>query len=48
MKEAYDMNYQDEFPFRFDSSKFEKAFNFKPTPYEEGIHKTGEWILQHG
>lgn len=48
MKEAYEMNYQDEFPFRFDSSKFEKAFNFKPTPYEEGIYKTAEWFLQHG
>lgn len=46
MKEAYEMNYQDEYPFRFDSSKFEKAFNFKPTPYEEGIRKTAEWFLR--
>jgi hypothetical protein len=24
MKEAYEMNYQDEYPFRFSSAKFEK------------------------
>lgn len=46
MKEAYEMNYQDEFPFRFNSSKFEKAFNFVPTPYEEGIKATAEWFLK--
>ncbi len=45
MKEAYEMMYQDEFPFRFSSEKFEKAFNFKPTSYEEGIRKTAEWFL---
>jgi nucleoside-diphosphate-sugar epimerase len=45
MKEAYEMNYQDEFPFQFDSSKFEKAFNFKPTSYEEGIKETAEWFI---
>lgn len=45
MKEAYEMNYQDEFPFRFSSEKFEKAFNFNPTSYEEGVRKTAEWFL---
>lgn len=48
MKEAYEMNYQDEFPFRFDSTKFEKAFSFRPTPYEEGIRTTAEWFLKTG
>jgi nucleoside-diphosphate-sugar epimerase len=46
IKEAYEMNYQDEFPFRFDSSKFEKAFNFTPTTYEDGVKATAEWFLQ--
>jgi nucleoside-diphosphate-sugar epimerase len=48
MKEAYEMNYQDAFAFRFDSSKFEKAFGFIPTPYEEGIKATAEWYAQPG
>ncbi|EOR94682.1 Nucleoside-diphosphate-sugar epimerase [Arcticibacter svalbardensis MN12-7] len=44
MKELREMNYQDEFPFLFDSSKFEKAFNIKPTSYEEGVKATAEWF----
>ncbi|MBC3539012.1 NAD-dependent epimerase/dehydratase family protein [Rufibacter sediminis] len=46
MREAYEMNYQDEFAFRFDSSKFEKAFGFTPTPYEVGIKATADWYLR--
>lgn len=46
MKEMYEMHYQDEFPFVFNSSKFEKAFNFKQTSWEEGIKKTAEWYMQ--
>ena len=46
MKEVYEMNYQDEYAFQFDSSKFEKAFGFKPTPYEEAIKTTSDWFLQ--
>jgi nucleoside-diphosphate-sugar epimerase len=45
MKELGEMLYQNEFPYEFDSSKFEKAFQFKPTSYEEGIRKTAEWWL---
>ncbi len=45
MKELAEMLYQNEFPYVFDSSKFEKAFQFKPTPYEEGIRRTAEWWL---
>jgi nucleoside-diphosphate-sugar epimerase len=45
MKELGEMLYQNEFSYVFDSSKFEKAFNFKPTPYEEGIRLTSEWWL---
>lgn len=44
MREAYEMNYQDEFPLVFNSSKFERAFNFVPTSYEEGIKETAQWF----
>ncbi len=47
MKEAYEMNYQDEFPFRFSSAKFEKAFNYTPTPYEQAVKTTAEWFLKN-
>ena len=45
MKELGEMLYQNEFPYHFDSSKFEKTFNFKPTSYEDGIRQTAEWFL---
>lgn len=47
MKEAYEMNYQDEFSFQFSSAKFEKAFNFTPTPYEDAVKATAEWFLKN-
>lgn len=47
MKEAYEMNYQDEFPFQFSSAKFEKAFNFTPTSYEDAVKATAEWFLKN-
>lgn len=47
MKEAYEMNYQDEFPFQFSSAKFEKAFNYTPTSYEEAVKATAEWFLEN-
>ena len=37
VKEAVEMLYQNEFDYIFDSSKFEKAFGVKATPYEVGI-----------
>ena len=39
MKESVEMFYQYDRDYIFDSSKFEKEFNFKPTTYEEGISK---------
>jgi nucleoside-diphosphate-sugar epimerase len=45
MNELGEMLYQNEFPYVFDSSKFEKAFRFKPTTYEEGIRITAGWWL---
>lgn len=37
MREMVEMTYQFETDYVFDSSKFEKRFNFKPTSYREGI-----------
>ena len=37
MREMVEMVYQYDRDYVFDSSKFEKRFNFKPTPYLEGI-----------
>jgi nucleoside-diphosphate-sugar epimerase len=39
-KELYEMLYQYEFDYLFDSSKFEQAYRFQPTYYEEGIKAT--------
>ena len=47
MKELYEMSYQDEAPYQFSSSKFEKAFGIVPTPYEEAIRTTAEWFLNN-
>lgn len=38
--ELYEMLYQCNYPYVFDSSKFEKHFNFKPTGYEDGLRAT--------
>lgn len=40
IKELNEMLYQYEIDYLFDSSKFEKAFSFPPTTYQEGIAKT--------
>lgn len=40
MKEMVEMIYQYERDYVFDSSKFEKRFEVKPTPYAEGIKIT--------
>jgi nucleoside-diphosphate-sugar epimerase len=45
LREMYEMHYQDEFPFLFDSSKIEHEFRMEPTAYEEAIRKTAEWYL---
>jgi nucleoside-diphosphate-sugar epimerase len=38
--ELYEMLYQYEFEYLFDSSKFESAYHFQATSYEEGIKAT--------
>lgn len=39
MKEFVEMLYQWDRDYVFNSNKFEKAYNFKPTSYDEGIRK---------
>lgn len=39
MRELAEMVYQNDRDYVFDSSKFETAFNYTPTPYEEGIQE---------
>jgi nucleoside-diphosphate-sugar epimerase len=42
MKEMPEMMYQYDRDYFFDSSKFEKKFNFKPTSYQDGVKLTIE------
>lgn len=44
--ELVEMQYQHEYPYHFDSTKFEKAFQFKPVSYREGIAETLKGFLQ--
>lgn len=40
IRSSYEMLYQNRFPYLFDSEKFNRRFNFTPTPYAEGIRMT--------
>ncbi len=40
VRESVEMLYQNDSDYLFDSSKFQKAFNFTPTPYAQGIRET--------
>lgn len=42
VKESIEMLYQNEYDYLFDSTKFEKAFNFTPTSYQDGIMATAK------
>jgi nucleoside-diphosphate-sugar epimerase len=42
VRELYEMLYQYEFDYVFDSTKFVKAFGFQPTPYADGVARTAE------
>jgi nucleoside-diphosphate-sugar epimerase len=42
--ELYEMLYQSEFEYYFDSTKFDEAFDYKPISYEKGIHETIEFL----
>ena len=41
-----EMYYQYDHGYHFDSTKFEKAFNFKPTPYHDGILKLSKTMYK--
>lgn len=45
IKESYEMLYQHDSSYLFDSSKFEKHFGFTPTSYEDGIRETAIYYL---
>lgn len=42
MKESVEMLYQYDREYVFDSSKFEKEFNYQPTSYNDGIKEIVE------
>lgn len=47
MKEILEMMYQNQSDYIFDSSKFEKRFGFKPTPYHIGLKETINADFKH-
>jgi nucleoside-diphosphate-sugar epimerase len=44
VKETYEMIYQSEHDYVFDSAKFEEFFKVTPTPYEKGIEEAIEYL----
>ncbi len=46
--EVYEMLYQNDAPYLFDSSKYARAFGFTGTPYAEGIRATAGGYRQAG
>ena len=44
--ELHEMLYQYKYEYVFDSSKFQKAYNFRPTSYEDGIKATVDWHVR--
>jgi nucleoside-diphosphate-sugar epimerase len=44
ISESYEMLYQSEFDYYFDSTKFNNYFNYSPMPYAEGIARTIEFF----
>jgi nucleoside-diphosphate-sugar epimerase len=46
--ESYEMLYQSDAPYLFDSSKFAKEFSYAGTPYADGIRKTAASFKRSG
>jgi hypothetical protein len=44
VRESYEMLYQNDSPYVFDSSKFATAFGLGGTPYAEGIKLTAQSV----
>ncbi len=40
IRELYELLYQSDSEYIFDSTKFSKSFSFEPTSYAEGIRRT--------
>jgi nucleoside-diphosphate-sugar epimerase len=47
ISELYEMLYQYEFDYYFDSTKFNEYFKYKPINYHNGIHETIEWLKKY-
>ena len=47
IRESVEMLYQSESDYLFDSSKFQNAFSFKTTTYEEGIRDTVRFLREN-
>jgi len=47
-REVHEMLYQNKYDYVFGSSKFEKFFDFTPTPYEKGLEETINHFRQRG
>ena len=45
--ESYEMLYQSEFDYYFDSTKFNNFFNFRPKSYPDSIHETIEFFKKN-
>jgi hypothetical protein len=46
VRELYEMLYQYEFDYIFDSTKFTSTFHFQPTSYAEGVRRTAQAYQQ--
>ena len=46
VRELYEMLYQYEFDYNFDSTKFTETFRFQPTSYAEGVRRTAQSYRQ--
>lgn len=46
VSESYEMLYQSENDYYFDSTKFNEYFKYQPKTYEEGIHETINFLKQ--
>lgn len=45
-KELVEMYYQYDHDYNFNSGKFEKAFNYKPATYEDGIKAMSQTLYK--
>jgi len=48
VRESYEMLYQSDAPYLFDSNKFAREFGFAGTPYPEGIRIAAESYKRKG